>query len=59
MANGPNLLESEEKKSYAALFLLAIGLLVACTIWAIWQDTFSRHLWKKYKTDFYRFAIAK
>ncbi|HET9063408.1 MAG TPA: c-type cytochrome [Candidatus Binatia bacterium] len=54
-----DLLQSEEKRSYAAVFLLAVGLLLACTVWAIWQDTFSRHLWKKYKTDFYRLAIAK
>ena len=54
-----DLLESEEKRSYAAVFLLAVALLFACTIWAIWQDSFSRHLWKKYKTDFYRFAIGK
>jgi len=54
-----DLLQSEEKRSYAALFLLVVGLLLACTVWAIWQDSFSRHLWKKYKADFYRLAIAK
>lgn len=54
-----DLLQSEEKRSYAAVFLLAVGLLFACTVWAIWQDSFSRHLWKKYKTDFYRLAIDK
>jgi len=55
----PQFLESEEKRSYGALFLLVIALLVACSAWAIWQDAFSRHLWKKYKTDFYRYAIEK
>jgi mono/diheme cytochrome c family protein/predicted nucleic acid-binding Zn-ribbon protein len=59
MSKGPDLLKSEEKKSYAAVFLLTVALLVACTVWAVWQDTFSRHLWKKYKTDFYRLAISK
>ena len=59
MSKGPDLLEREEKKSYAAVFLLTVALLVACTVWAVWQDTFSRHLWKKYKTDFYRLAIGK
>jgi mono/diheme cytochrome c family protein/predicted nucleic acid-binding Zn-ribbon protein len=54
-----DLLKSEERRSYAAVFLLASGLLLACTVWALWQDSFSRHLWKKYKTDFYRGAIAK
>jgi mono/diheme cytochrome c family protein len=54
-----DLLQSEEKRSYAAVFLLSVALLFACTVWAIWQDSFSRHLWKKYKTDFYRMAIAK
>jgi mono/diheme cytochrome c family protein len=54
-----DLLQSEEKRSYVAVFLLAVGILFACTIWAIWQDSFSRHLWKKYKADFYRLAISK
>ena len=54
-----DLLQSEEKRSYAAVFLLAVGLLLACTVWALWQDSFSRHLWKRYKADFYRLAIAK
>ena len=59
MSNGPDILESEEKKSYGAVFLLLVALLVATTLWALWQDTFSRHLWKKWKSDFYRFAISK
>ncbi|MFP6626487.1 MAG: c-type cytochrome [Deltaproteobacteria bacterium] len=52
-------IRDDEKRSYGALFLLTIGLLLACTVWAIWQDSFSRHLWKKYKADFYRFAISR
>ena len=56
---GRGFVEAEEKRSYGALFLLVIALLLACGAWAIWQDSFSRHLWKKYKTDFYRFAIGK
>lgn len=59
MANGPDLLEGEEKKSYGAVFLLTVALLFACSLWAIWQDSFSRHLWKKWKGDFYRLAIAR
>ena len=54
-----DLLENEEKKSYGAVFLLTVGILLACTVWAIWQDSFSRHLWKKWKADFYRLAISK
>ena len=53
------LVEEEEKRSYGAVFLLVMGVLVACTVWAVWQDTFSRHEWKKYKTDFYRLALDK
>jgi len=58
MATDPEFLQSEERKSYATLFLLLIAILLACTVWAIWQDSFSRHLWKKFKTDFYRLAIS-
>jgi len=55
----PEFYESEEKKSYSTVFLLAVALLLACSVWAIWQDSFSRHLWKKLKTDFYRTAIDR
>jgi hypothetical protein len=43
---GPEFHQSEEKKSYSTVFLLSVGLLLACTVWAIWQDSFSRHFWK-------------
>lgn len=59
MSNGPDILENEEKKSYGAVFLLVVALLFACSLWALWQDSFSRHLWKKWKSDFYRLAISK
>ena len=59
MASGPDFYESEEKKSYSTVFLVAVALLLACTVWAIWQDSFSRHLWKKWKGDFYRVAIGR
>ena len=42
----------EEKKSYAAVFLLAVALLLASGIWAIWDDQISRRPWKKYQYDF-------
>ncbi|MFT5041313.1 MAG: mono/diheme cytochrome c family protein [Hyphomicrobiaceae bacterium] len=56
---GRGYVEEEEKRSYGAVFLLTIALLLACTVWALWQDSFSRHLWKQYKTDFYQLAIDK
>lgn len=54
---GRGYVEEEEKRSYGAVFLLSIALLLACTVWALWQDSFSRHLWKHYQTEFYRLAI--
>lgn len=57
--NGRGFVEEEEKRSYGAVFLLLIAVLVASTVWALWQDTFSRHEWKRFKTDFYRMAISK
>ena len=59
MTNGRDLLAREEERSYGAVFLLSVALLLACTVWAIWQDSFSRHLWKRIKGDFYRLAVAK
>ncbi len=44
---GRGYVEEEEKRSYGAVFLLSIALLLACTVWALWQDSFSRHLWKR------------
>ncbi len=59
MARRHHLVESEERRSYAVVFVLAIALLLACTVWAIWQDAFSRHQWKQYKVEFYEQAIAR
>ncbi len=59
MTKGRTLVEAEEKRSYGALFVLVIAFLLAMAVWAIWQDVFSRHLWKKFKTDFYRIAVTK
>ena len=56
---GRGTIEAEEKRSYSTLFVFVIGLLIACAIWAVWQDSFSRQRWKKFKTDFYRTAIVK
>ncbi|RMD81810.1 MAG: hypothetical protein D6815_10825 [Candidatus Dadabacteria bacterium] len=59
MAEIHELLASEERKSYGAVFVLAVALLLACTLWAIWQDAFSRHQWKQYKYEFYKQALSR
>ncbi|GIW39752.1 MAG: hypothetical protein KatS3mg076_0329 [Candidatus Binatia bacterium] len=51
MARTP-LLE-EERRSYSALFVFLVGLLIAGAVWAIWDDNISRRPWKKYQTEFY------
>ena len=42
----------EEQKSYAAVFLLGVGLLLAGTTWAVWDDNIARRPWKKYQVEF-------
>lgn len=42
----------EEKKSYAAVFLLGVGMLLATAVWVVWDDQISRRPWKKYQYDF-------
>lgn len=42
----------EEQKSYSAVFLLAVGLLLIGAIWAVWDDNISRRPWKKYQVEF-------
>lgn len=49
----------EEKKSYAAVFLLAVGLLLVSAIWAIWDDQIARRPWKKYQYDFSQMQIDR
>ncbi len=49
----------EEKKSYAAVFLLAVALLLASGIWAIWDDQISRRPWKKYQYDFSNLQVDR
>jgi len=46
----------EERKSYSALFVLLVGLLLAGTIWSVWDDNISRRPWKQYQVEFYRLA---
>jgi mono/diheme cytochrome c family protein len=44
----------EERRSYAALWLLGAGLLCVGAIWAVMDDTFLRRPWKEYQVDFFR-----
>ncbi len=49
----------EEKKSYAAVFLLGIGLLLVSGIWAVWDDQISRRPWKQYQYNFSQIQIDR
>ncbi len=49
----------EEKKSYAAVFLLAVGLLLVCGIWAMWDDQIARRPWKQHQYNFSQIQIEQ
>ncbi|MBI2360757.1 MAG: c-type cytochrome, partial [Deltaproteobacteria bacterium] len=51
--------EAEEKKSYGSVFLLGSALLVVLTLWALWDDNFTRRPWKKFQAEFYRLDYRK
>ena len=51
MAVDPN--QDEEKKSYSALYLVVIALLLAGSIWAVWDDNIFRRPWKQYQSQFF------
>jgi mono/diheme cytochrome c family protein len=55
----PGLDPKEESKSYSALFVLLIALLLVCSVWAIWDDNISRRPWKEYQVEFDRLAYDK
>lgn len=42
----------DEKRSYSAIFLVAVGLLLAGAVWSIWDDNISRRPWKYYQAVF-------
>lgn len=42
----------DEKRSYSAVFLLAVGLLLAGAVWSVWDDNISRRPWKYYQAEF-------
>jgi len=42
----------DEQKSYSAIFLLAVGLLLIGAVWSVWDDNIARRPWKYYQTEF-------
>ncbi len=59
MAVRPGLDPVEEGKSYSALFVLMVALLLVGAVWAIWDDNISRRPWKEYQVEFDRLAYDK
>ncbi|MFQ5665696.1 MAG: c-type cytochrome [Candidatus Binatia bacterium] len=43
---------AEEQRSYSAIFLLAVGLLLAGAVWSVWDDNIARRPWKYYQVEF-------
>jgi mono/diheme cytochrome c family protein len=59
MAGRPGLDPVEEAKSYSALFVLMVALLLVGAVWSIWDDNISRRPWKEYQVEFERLAYDK
>ncbi|MGC1340939.1 MAG: c-type cytochrome [Candidatus Binataceae bacterium] len=59
MAGRPGLDPTEEGKSYSALFVLMVALLLVVSVWSIWDDNVSRRPWKEYQVEFDRLAYDK
>ncbi len=59
MAGRLGLDPNEESKSYSALFVLMVALLLAGAVWAIWDDNISRRPWKEYQVEFDDLAYKK
>ncbi len=49
----------EERKSYGTIFFLGVCLLVGLSLWALYDDNFTRRPWKRYQAEFYRMDYAK
>jgi len=49
----------EERKSYGSVFFLGVCLLVGLSLWALYDDNFSRRPWKRYQAEFYRMDYGK
>lgn len=44
----------DEQKSYGAVFLLGVAMLLAGAVWAFWDDQISRRPWKRIQWEFFR-----
>ena len=42
----------DEKRTYSAVFLLAVGLLLAGAVWSVWDDNIARRPWKYHQAVF-------
>lgn len=49
----------EERKSYSAVFLFLVGMLLAGAAWSIWDENISRRPWKKYQAEFFEEEISR
>ncbi len=49
----------DEKRSYSALFLVCVGLLLFGAVWAVWDDNISRRPWKYHQNEFSRLERDK
>jgi mono/diheme cytochrome c family protein len=49
----------EERKSYSAVFLFLVGMLLAGAVWSIWDENISRRPWKKYQAEFFSEEIKR
>jgi mono/diheme cytochrome c family protein len=59
MAGRAGLDPNEEGKSYSALFVLMVALLLVVSVWSIWDDNISRRPWKQYQVEFDRLAYKR
>src|SRR5215469_11731746 len=59
MAGRAGLDPSEEGKSFSALFVLMVALLLVVSVWSIWDDNISRRPWKEDQVEFDRLAYQK
>src|ERR1700688_2122956 len=59
MAGRPGLDPTEEGKSYSALFVLMVAVLLVSAVWSIWDDNISRRPWKDYQVKWDRLAYDK
>jgi len=59
MAGRPGLDPTEEGKSYSALFVLLVAVLLVSAVWSIWDDNISRRPWKQYQVEWDHLAYNK